>query len=576
MNKLKLKTTMKLTQTKATLFVLLWLILYSCTAPTTDTIQVIERAQRTDNSTDILRIMIEAKISKSKDSSLAVGDQNLRASDLIKDFYSKRKHQPVWIADYKPNKNSREILDLMQHANYYGLDSSFYNYFALKNLYDSLLNETDRKEMYKMMANYELLLTNSSLLFLSHLQKGILFHRDTALYGMVYPKLTPYLPIHLEKTISSKYVTKAFLSIQPNHYEYVNLQKGLENFLKTKTLSKKKFTLPHYKDDSAACYQKTPDVLKHLGYWKPDSTASPDSVFVHSLKNFQKYHGLREDGKIGQNTYKALQFSTYDRYQQILINMERLRWEPKPPEHYVWINIPSYKLKVFKNNELKIEHKVITGASWSPTPLMNEEIEYFRTYPMWHVPYSISSRELLPRIKSDSTYLARNRYRIYTQDRKPVDPGSVDWNAMNLETFNYKISQAGGWGNSLGKLIFMFPNESYIYLHDTPGRYLFKNGVRAYSHGCIRLHGPEKFAEYLLESDNQKAYIDTFRMFIEKGKRRHIPLNTKLPIQIRYITCEGDTAGNLYFYHDIYRRDESLKQRFFQKDAYLIALQKSN
>ncbi len=567
---------MRLTQFKPVLFIFLWTLLFSCTTPTTDdSVHVIERAQRTDNSTDILRIMIEAKISKSKDSSLVIGDQNLRASDLIKDYYSERRYQPAWIAKYKPNSNSKEILELLQHANYYGLDSSFYHYIPLKNLYDSLMNETDSKQIYSIMTDYELLFTNSCLLFLSHLQKGVLFHRDTALYGMVYPKLTPYLPIHLEKSISSKNVTAAFLSIQPNHYEYVNLQKGLEKFINNNTISKKRIPLPHYKDDSAACYQKTPEVLKHLGYWQPDSTAPEDTVFVRSLKNFQKYHGLREDGKIGQNTYKALQFSIYDRYQQILINMERLRWEPKPPEHYVWVNIPSYKLKVFKNNKLQIEHKVITGAGWSPTPLMNEEIEYFRTYPMWHVPYSISSRELLPRIKNDSTYLERNRYRVYTQDRKPVDPSSIDWGAMNLKTFNYKISQSGGWGNSLGKLIFMFPNEKYIYLHDTPGRYLFKNGVRAYSHGCIRLHEPEKFAEYLLDYDNQKAYIDTFRMFIEKGKRRHIPLNHKIPIQIRYITCEADTSGNMYFYIDIYRRDKSLKERFFQKDAYLTALQKS-
>ena len=41
--------------------------------------------------------------------------------------------------------------------------------------------------------------------------------------------------------------------------------------------------------------------------------------------------------------------------------------------------------------------------------------------------------------------------------------------------------------NALGFVKFLFPNDFNIYLHDTPNHELFKEDVRAFSHGCIRL-----------------------------------------------------------------------------------------
>jgi murein L,D-transpeptidase YcbB/YkuD len=45
------------------------------------------------------------------------------------------------------------------------------------------------------------------------------------------------------------------------------------------------------------------------------------------LKEFQKDHGLSPDGRIGINTANALQMSKRERFEQIAINLERLRWE---------------------------------------------------------------------------------------------------------------------------------------------------------------------------------------------------------------------------------------------------------
>jgi L,D-transpeptidase YcbB len=69
--------------------------------------------------------------------------------------------------------------------------------------------------------------------------------------------------------------------------------------------------------------------------------------------------------------------------------------------------------------------------------------------------------------------------------------------------------------DALGVIKFMFPNKFNIYLHGTPSRQLFAQTGRAFSHGCIRVHEPVRFAEKLFGLDNSltpaaiKAPIDT-------------------------------------------------------------------
>jgi murein L,D-transpeptidase YcbB/YkuD len=106
----------------------------------------------------------------------------------------------------------------------------------------------------------------------------------------------------------------------------------------------------------------------------------------------------------------------------------------------------------------------------------------------------------------------------------------------------------------LGQVKFIFPNPHTIYLHDTPGKALFAKDIRAFSHGCIRIKDPERLAGYIIHEINDD---DTdLAALIRNGQHREISIAADLSIQIRYITCEGDQTGNLYFYKDIYGIDE--------------------
>ena len=71
---------------------------------------------------------------------------------------------------------------------------------------------------------------------------------------------------------------------------------------------------------------------------------------------------------------------------------------------------------------------------------------------------------------------------------KPIDPAGIDWS--NARNPPYQLVQRPGPTNALGRVKFMFPNEYFVYLHDTPSRDLFDKESRAFSSGCIRVEDP--------------------------------------------------------------------------------------
>ncbi len=107
-----------------------------------------------------------------------------------------------------------------------------------------------------------------------------------------------------------------------------------------------------------------------------------------------------------------------------------------------------------------------------------------------------------------------------------MDPGSVDWSPSR---FPYRIVQAPGPTNALGEIKFMFPNEHFVYLHDTPSKELFDRTERTFSSGCIRVEKPFEFAEVLLGAAQgmTREGIEAIRA---SGKTETVHLSTPIPV----------------------------------------------
>jgi L,D-transpeptidase YcbB len=232
------------------------------------------------------------------------------------------------------------------------------------------------------------------------------------------------------------------------------------------------------------------------------------------------------------------------RIEAIIANMERWRWLPRDlGAAYVMVNLPDYTLTVMDNGESVWSTRIVVGQPGKhATPLLAETMKYITFNPTWNVPPSIIQNEYLPALARDPTALARIGLRIGRNS-----DGSI------------RIYQPPSDRNALGRVRFNFPNQFLVYQHDTPDKYLFSKPVRAYSHGCMRVENPDKYAETLLSiSQPDEGYTaQRIRSLYGRGER-NINLKTPIPVYLTYQTVFFDEAGQVQTRPDIYGLDKNV------------------
>ena len=469
----------------------------------------------------------------------------LFSEKFTKKYYESVSYEPVWINDSSLNKQGEALLELIGDARQYGLLPEFYSYSEINtSLPDSLIHA-------------ELLLTNAFYLLSTHINSGFIdSNPDTAVFVWVKDSLNFDHMVVLESVKTGEPVKEKILELQPKFWEYKQLQKGLADYLLTYELHSKNYEIPSIKEDSAKCYDAAKEAL--LGHFFINKEeAESDSLFIEKLKAFQEKNGLKPDAVVGKWTSRVLAKSNEDRFYQAALSLEKWRWKAKDtiPSRRIWVNIPAYTLKIIEEDKVLRKHRVVVGAYTTQTPEFHASLKRMVTNPFWFVPYSIASTEILYGIKKDTNYLASKGYKIF-RDGAEVDSKTVDWSEVGARNFRYHVRQNGGGGNSLGRIKFLFPNQHSVFIHDTPSKSLFWNDVRAYSHGCVRLHEPFELAKTILELDESLIVSDTLDSMIVRGTQRVIELKQPIEVYIEYFSAVGDSSGQIIFYPDVYGRDE--------------------
>jgi murein L,D-transpeptidase YcbB/YkuD len=220
--------------------------------------------------------------------------------------------------------------------------------------------------------------------------------------------------------------------------------------------------------------------------------------------------------------------------------MERWRWYPRDlGSAHVLVNLPDFTLKVMHNGGQVWTTRIVIGKPNMATPLLSETMKFITVNPTWTVPQSIVRNEYLPALAQDPTVLERMGLR-------------VSYNGGDVT-----ITQPPGDGNALGRVRFNFNNRFSVFQHDTPDKSLFGHEVRAYSHGCMRVQDPAKYAEVLLNIARPNEHWTA-----EKIKRMYGGSEQNLQIQpttiwvhLTYQTAFVDNAGKLQMRRDIYNLD---------------------
>jgi murein L,D-transpeptidase YcbB/YkuD len=281
-----------------------------------------------------------------------------------------------------------------------------------------------------------------------------------------------------------------------------------------------------------------------------------DKHLESAVKTFQKHHGLAADGTIGNMTRDALNVSAAERVDQIVANLERLRWLPSDlGERYVWINIPEYRLRLEDRGTTTLEMPVIVGKSSWQTPVFSSQIRHLVFNPPWNVPPRIAAEELIPRAMADQSYFAaqgiswRGGTRVASAGSGISDGGGV--------VTPRRLRQAPGPKNPLGRVKFNMPNPFGVYLHDTPNKDKFRLTSRSLSHGCVRVSNAPALAAALL-GDMPEWDESRRKQALSDWNTRNVNLRSPLPVHIVYATAWRDHDGTVQFRDDVYDSDAEL------------------
>jgi len=224
----------------------------------------------------------------------------------------------------------------------------------------------------------------------------------------------------------------------------------------------------------------------------------------------------------------------------VVANMERWRWYPRDlGDAHVLVNQPDFTLRVMHGGAQVWTTRIVIGKPSMPTPLLSETMKYITVNPTWHVPPSIVHNEYLPALAQDPTVLARMGLHV------SYSGGEV------------QITMPPGDGNALGRIRFNFPNRFSVYQHDTPDKYLFAQDVRAYSHGCMRVQDPAKYAEVLLNIARPREHwtAERIRSLFGRGEQDLQLQPAPIWVHLTYQTAFVDSAGKLQLRRDIYNLD---------------------
>lgn len=337
--------------------------------------------------------------------------------------------------------------------------------------------------------------------------------------------------------------------------------------------------LPGRKLEAGQHYSGLPQLaqrLQALGDLPPTTPLTPafEGPLVSALVQFQTRHGLTPDGVIGPLTLRELNTTPAHRAEQIALTMERLRWTPlHQAPRMVVVNVPEFVLRAYEVHDSKIDikltMKVIVGKALDTrTPLFDEAMRYIEFSPYWNVPYSIASKETLPRLRRDPAYFEQQGFEFVAPGGRVVTTLS-DEHMDAVLTGGWRLRQRPGPKNALGDIKFIFPNNDNIYLHHTPSPGLFERDRRDFSHGCVRVQEPVALAQFVLQDDPSWTQA-RIQEAMEKGESRTIRLKNPLTVLIAYSTVIVKD-GRVFFYPDIYGHDRLLAQTL-QRHAKALSL----
>lgn len=490
----------------------------------------------------------------------------LKQMALLQKLYSQNNYQPIWSKEENWQSIADSLYTIIRLSRFYGLFPTDYHSHSLLRIRNVVITDSLQRKNAALWARADVLFTDALFGLAHDLKLGRLAKDSVTLRSDSLLNDDFFMAICSE-AIANKNIRPALEVLEPSHEGYHRLKSAIPVFLDSGVFKKYTYILYPNKDSLALLKQ----VEKRLSEGGFNIISNDTASLKEAISKYQKQKGIKVTGKVGEQTARSLNNTDWERFKRIAVTMDRYKQLPDSmPEHYIWVNIPSYYMQLRRADTVVFESKVVVGKPNTRTPLLTGTITNMVTYPQWTIPTSIIVKEILPGVKRNPNYLAKKGYMLLTNDGELVDPSTVNWSKYT-KGIPYRVVQGSGDDNALGILKFNFNNKYSVYLHDTNQRYLFKNAGRALSHGCVRVQEWSKLAQYIIATDSIKAQLtdstrytktDSLNAWLTRKEKHTIPVRNRLPVFIRYYSCEGKD-GKVKFYEDIYGEDRILTERYF-------------
>lgn len=486
-------------------------------------------------------------------------------------IYRKHNFQPLWLQNGKPGHRAIVIRSILENADNHGLMPSTYLVRNIQQFWSS----TDAPGLVQL----DILITLGMMLYVADQREGRIapFLADPELFATARDVKVDWNALR-EQALKAHDMQDFLEQQAPPYGQYRQLRKKLSEYRQMAAsggwpaVPTGEVLKPGMEDPRVPNIRKRLAVTGELGAENLESVMF-DGELEAAVKEFQKRHNLVQDGVIGRQTIETMNVSVSSRITQIILNMERYRWNDRVMDKPgVFVNIAGFEAFAGTPGNMEIEMPVIVGKTYHETPVFSDSIKYIVINPYWTLTPSIAYHETLPKLKADPHYLEKHNMRIFEgwgQNAPELDATAIDWSTVSKHQMNtYRVRQEPGPENALGTLKLVFPNKFNVYLHDTPAHDLFKRDRRAFSHGCIRMSRPAEMAAFVLGGKEKGWTVERINEIVESRERQVVKLDTHMPVHILYRTAFVNPVDDtLNFYEDIYGRDKILAAALFGKKS---------
>lgn len=489
--------------------------------------------------------------------------------DELTGLYSGVGWQPVWTKSGRPTPAARSAIDVLSKAEERGLHPADYDAALLSRRLEGL--EGAATPSARDVGWFDVALSVGVLRHVSDVHIGRVNPKRLAVGINIEPKKLD-LAKELRDAIEHGGVGELVARAEPKFVQYRNLKAA---YVRYRTLAADS-SIPTVKASGtlhrgdafagAPALRRRLAALGDLPLEAVTGDTTYDDALAAAVSRFQARHGLLPDSVLGRATLAAVNVPLSRRVRQLELALERIRWLPaldKGP--FVVVNIPGFELYAFDTLNAEgapsLTMNVVVGKAevGRQTPLFAREMKYIIFRPYWVIPRGILRKEILPAIRRDPGYMARHDMEIYrgSGDTGPALP-TTSANLARVARGELGIRRRPGPNNDLGLAKFIFPNDHNVYMHGTPARELFSRARRDFSHGCIRLEDPARFAVWVLRDPNEWS-LDQVRRAMDGPRSRRVDLTRPVPVLVLYTTAVVHPDGVVAFYDDVYRHDARLE-----------------